>query len=864
MSQSGEQQENIQEMDNGINEEEIPNNKLAEHQSIESQLESLDKDMEQNQNVQQFQDSEQDQSNEQQVQNHGNQSDAMEIDPEISGELDRLEAEADKRAEEIKEKSIEKINEHDQQDNQDDQDHQKNQDKQNQDLIETQEKESEEQTNSDAIKEVPSQPESSDSKPTESQPSQSSPKPLSIENEISELTEAATTTIETDGDTILRNGIPIPRDSALFQSIDISYNPLQNFDISPSLLIKANLASLPLTLQAHESLPFRIQFLIHSIPLLDNISTQILRMIGVGPYEETLAIITSEEPTPEGLVYKDLVELFEQVKRIYSDEDPFLSFYNLIEDVDSLDINIIKTLKELEDPIDSAIRKTNLATFLLATLGSIEVGFFYLNESFLDVFCPTHNNGWFKNNNQIPNTLSITAGKLLKAQAGLFLELKTQAYISALESGDRSKEEVLEDIFPDDLKNQLLQRRRTDDLSPAEQDFLQRCKSRRETLLTTPDDQDLSEHYEWLIFLKELFNYVSKNIGFLIWGRKGRHSVLTTIGASGFDSIASSSPTPSITNQYSSLSKEELQKRLEKQKAKERELKERDEKEAQELEQSKYLINNPQERSSNSIDTSNNSSSSTTTTTTTNLATTNQQRRQRPANTTNPPRLRHILRRPWSPEEEEALIEALKEFGPSWSKILEKYGAGGSKSEALKNRTQVQLKDKARNWKMGFLKNKGEVPEYLAKVTGDLGDDRSQKKRKRDTTTTNGNGNSKKPRSKSPNNEANKSKDKQQSQQSQPTSQPTSQPVPSQPVPSESITSQESRERVVQQESNVRTEKEQEQLEQSKEDEIPIEQEPSKQERSKPSDTTADTAAAQPTEPSKTTTTTATTTTTSE
>lgn len=38
----------------------------------------------------------------------------------------------------------------------------------------------------------------------------------------------------------------------------------------------------------------------------------------------------------------------------------------------------------------------------------------------------------------------------------------------------------------------------------------------------------------------------------------------------------------------------------------------------------------------------------------------------------------------------------------------------------MKNRTQVQLKDKARNWKMFFLKNAMPLPKYLHKVIGDL------------------------------------------------------------------------------------------------------------------------------------------------
>ncbi|KAG0667722.1 hypothetical protein C6P45_005443 [Maudiozyma exigua] len=41
-------------------------------------------------------------------------------------------------------------------------------------------------------------------------------------------------------------------------------------------------------------------------------------------------------------------------------------------------------------------------------------------------------------------------------------------------------------------------------------------------------------------------------------------------------------------------------------------------------------------------------------------------------------------------------------------------------SEDLKNRTQVQLKDKARNWKLHYLKNGEPLPDYLTKVTGTI------------------------------------------------------------------------------------------------------------------------------------------------
>ena len=58
--------------------------------------------------------------------------------------------------------------------------------------------------------------------------------------------------------------------------------------------------------------------------------------------------------------------------------------------------------------------------------------------------------------------------------------------------------------------------------------------------------------------------------------------------------------------------------------------------------------------------------------------------------------------------------------GPHWSQILALYGSKGQVSEILKDRNQVQLKDKARNLKLFFLKSNIEVPYYLQCVTGEL------------------------------------------------------------------------------------------------------------------------------------------------
>lgn len=58
--------------------------------------------------------------------------------------------------------------------------------------------------------------------------------------------------------------------------------------------------------------------------------------------------------------------------------------------------------------------------------------------------------------------------------------------------------------------------------------------------------------------------------------------------------------------------------------------------------------------------------------------------------------------------------------GPHWSQILSLFGPHGSISQILADRTQVQLKDKARNLKLFFLKTNSEMPYYLQCVTGEL------------------------------------------------------------------------------------------------------------------------------------------------
>ena len=206
-------------------------------------------------------------------------------------------------------------------------------------------------------------------------------------------------------------------------------------------------------------------------------SSQVLYTLGKGPFQDTLMIVTQPD-SDQGQAYGTLRSLFSQTKKIYNVE-AFLS---------------ADQLKLFDTAYRTTIRKANLATFVSSVFGSTEVGFFHLNEFFLDTFVPE-------------------GGRLLKSQGGLFLDLKTQAYISAIEQGERSQEDILNDLFEDNLPSKLLERRGgTKQLTPSESDLVNRVRSRRDHLREVPADSNfLREKYVWIDFLKELIFYVAKN-----------------------------------------------------------------------------------------------------------------------------------------------------------------------------------------------------------------------------------------------------------------------------------------------------------------------------------------------------------------
>jgi len=106
-----------------------------------------------------------------------------------------------------------------------------------------------------------------------------------------------------------------------------------------------------------------------------------------------LQIVTGSPASPISHNYAALLHLFDATKKqLYSEDQAFL-------DPDLLGF------KEPQER--KVIRKANLATFISSVFGSVDVGFFHLNEGFLSTMAPD-------------------GGRLLKDMARLFLDLKTQ------------------------------------------------------------------------------------------------------------------------------------------------------------------------------------------------------------------------------------------------------------------------------------------------------------------------------------------------------------------------------------------------------------------------------------------------------
>ena len=96
------------------------------------------------------------------------------------------------------------------------------------------------------------------------------------------------------------------------------------------------------------------------------------------------------------------------------------------------------------------------------------------------------------------------------------MELKTQAFIASLNNEERTRTEILLELFPDDLEQRLLSKRLgTRQLAPSEADFVKRARSRRDIIFADINNEEamkaLPDKYHWEDFLRDLSSYISKN-----------------------------------------------------------------------------------------------------------------------------------------------------------------------------------------------------------------------------------------------------------------------------------------------------------------------------------------------------------------
>lgn len=210
-------------------------------------------------------------------------------------------------------------------------------------------------------------------------------------------------------------------------------------------------------------------------------STQILSLLAKSSYQDITSLV-SEPESENGQAYATMRSLFDHTKKVYSTKKSFLSHTEL----------------ELTEPSQvDIIRKANLASFVSSIFGTQEIGFSELNDNFIDVFVPE-------------------GGRLLKVQGALFLELKTQAFIASMNSAERTRTEILYDLFPEDLEQRLIERHSgSRQLAPSEADFAKRAASRRDILLADINNEEalkaLPDKYHWEDFLRDLSSYVTKN-----------------------------------------------------------------------------------------------------------------------------------------------------------------------------------------------------------------------------------------------------------------------------------------------------------------------------------------------------------------
>lgn len=450
------------------------------------------------------------------------------------------------------------------------------------------------------------------------------------------------------------------------QSLAESYEPTGEAafpsypDLDPPQVSTYNYANPQMQRQAHRSMSdfnfedASMHLKLQSLPILDNLATQIIQTIAKSSFSEIQDMVRGTD-AEVSQAYATLKSLFDQTRKVYSRETAF---------IDAVGIQMFQPSQQ------EVIRKANIATLVSSLLGAHDVSLFHLNEYFLDTFVPLGH-------------------RLLKWQGAIYLDLKTQTYISALMNSDTSAQVLLDELFPNDLDAQILTRHPdAPSLSPSEQDFVDRSRSRKSYLLAEPvlDDSlaDLPKKYQWHDFVREFAACISKNVDGLLNIPLRTHNIFGAGHHGRRRADATHSVRDALAGQQGVMPRK-----------------------APQSDAFSGMSGMPplhQHQPSPAAAAAGAAAAATAA---------GSEKTPASGGTT--------VRQAWTDAEQEALLSGLEKVdGPHWSQILALYGRGGSISEVLKDRNQVQLKDKARNLKLWYLKTGKDVPVALRGVTGEL------------------------------------------------------------------------------------------------------------------------------------------------
>ena len=224
----------------------------------------------------------------------------------------------------------------------------------------------------------------------------------------------------------------------------------------------------------------------HSLLHLEDRAVELIHVTARATDAQIDAILGGAD-TEDSQVYYTLKNVFEQTRKVYArDDSPF---------IDPAAIHLDQPGQR------ETFRKANVATFITIILGEHDGSFVHLNDHFITSFVPLGH-------------------RLLKWQGTLLLELKTQVAISALASAADATADpaaILAPLFPPDQHHQIISRHPdAPNLSPDEQEFVDRCAAHKHLLLSQLSTADshhlLLRQYPWDDFVREFAASIRRNV----------------------------------------------------------------------------------------------------------------------------------------------------------------------------------------------------------------------------------------------------------------------------------------------------------------------------------------------------------------